>query len=863
MFLKSVAIPFNLCNPCTHHLIFTLMVTDTSNINFQLAADFINYTNRSVFLTGKAGTGKTTFLKYIRQHSIKQMAVVAPTGVAAINAGGVTIHSFFQLPFTPYIPESKGFRNNENNNSIDRHHLIGRLKITSERRKIFQQLELLIIDEISMVRADVLDAIDVVLRHFRNRHEEEFGGVQMLLIGDMFQLPPVVKDEEWSILSPYYTSPYFFSSKVMHHREPAYVELNKIYRQSDERFINVLNQVRNNELDENGYEILHQHFNPSFQNKKEEGFITLTTHNYKADSINADELAKLSSKLYSFKADVLQEFSEKSYPADVNLQLKVGSQVMFIKNDLEKAKRFFNGKIGVIEKIEEDKIFVQCKDEQEPIEVKKYKWENIRYTLNKQTQKVEEDIIGSFTQYPLRLAWAITIHKSQGLTFEKAIIDAGQAFAPGQVYVALSRCTSLQGMVLLSKITQSSLYSDERIINFSQNKHTSQLPQALQADKHLYQSKLLLQLFNFSSAVKQCAALIRTVEEHQASFNEETVPFINQLEKTLLTLQEVFKKFEPHLQLLLQQQDLPEHNTALQERIKKAAIYFDEHLQHLLKFLQSSPAVTDSKQYSFAYNEEIKDLFILLALQAQIIAATKNGFTTDGYHQHKKNFVLPYFSVNAYATASNYKKVESPQPELHKQLRQLRERICEKNSQPIYIVAGTTTIDEMAMYLPQTLEELKKISGFGDAKITKYGLQFLDVIQRYCNEHNLPSLIHEKPVKRERKEKTENTSSTKPNTKQESLNLFKAGKSVAEIAQERGFATQTIEGHLAHFISEGEIKFEELVNPEKVAIIEAALENMDATKGIVPIKEKLGDSVSFGEIKLVLAHVQKQRVTTE
>ena len=418
-------------------------------------------------------------------------------------------------------------------------------------------------------------------------------------------------------------------------------------------------------------------------------------------------------------------------------------------------------------------------------------------------------------------------------------------------------------MVLLSKITQSSLYSDERIINFSQNKHTSQLPHALQVDKHIYQSKLLLQLFNFSSAIKQCAALIRTVEEHQASFNEETIPFVNEVEKSLLAFQEVFKKFQPHLQLLLQQQDLPEHNIALQERIKKAAIYFDEQLQHLLKILQLSPAVTDSKQYSFAYNEEIKDLFILLAQQAQIIAATKNGFTTDGYHQQKKNFVLPYFNVNAYATASNYKKVESPQPELHKQLRQLRERICEKNSQPIYIVAGTNTIDEMAMYLPQTLEELRKISGFGDAKINKYGLQFLDVIQRYCNEHDLHSLIHEKPAKRERKEKTEKTASAKPNTKLESFKLFKQGKSVAEISKERGFALQTIEGHLAHFVSEGEIKIEELVSPEKVAIIEAALENYDATKGIVPIKEKLGNDFSFGEIRLVLAHVQRVTVDAE
>ena len=331
------------------------MITDTSNINFQLASDFIQYTNRSVFLTGKAGTGKTTFLKYIKQHINKQTAVVAPTGVAAINAGGSTIHSFFQLPFTPFIPENKGFGKDDTIN--DKHSLLGRIRLNTERRKVIQQLELLIIDEISMVRCDVLDAIDAVLKSVRQRNHEAFGGVQVLLIGDLFQLPPVIPDAEWQILSQHYQSPYFFDSRVMEIHPPAYIELNKIYRQSDQQFIDILNQVRNNELTEEGINILHSRYSPSFSATKEEGYIHLTTHNYKADNSNATELNNLKGKLFSFKAIIEGEFNEKAYPADELLELKIGAQVMFIKNDADKAKRYFNGKIGVINKIEE--VFVE------------------------------------------------------------------------------------------------------------------------------------------------------------------------------------------------------------------------------------------------------------------------------------------------------------------------------------------------------------------------------------------------------------------------------------------------------------------------------------------------------------------------
>jgi len=431
------------------------------------------------------------------------------------------------------MPEAKAVKDEA---GIDKHHLLGRLKITTERRKLFQQLELLIIDEISMVRADVLDAIDTVLRHFRHRKQEPFGGVQLLLIGDMYQLPPVVKEEEWNILSACYESPFFFSSKVMQQHQPAFVELNKIYRQSDTTFISLLNKVRNNALDAEAFALLHKHYQPSFQIQKEEGYITLTTHNYKADAINKHELEKITEAPHFFKAQIEDDFSEKGYPADELLELKTGSQVMFIKNDIEKVKRYFNGKIGIVQTIEDDKIIVQCADEP-LIEVKRYRWENIRYTLNSKTQKVEEEVIGAFTQFPLRLAWAITIHKSQGLTFEKAVIDAGQAFAAGQVYVALSRCTNLQGIVLLSKITNASLRTDERIVQFCNSQQPGVLSEVFVAAKKKYQSQLLLQLFNIDAVIEQHAVLMQYIESNKTGFNEAAFTFLKQTEALLLNEQ--------------------------------------------------------------------------------------------------------------------------------------------------------------------------------------------------------------------------------------------------------------------------------------------------------------------------------------
>jgi hypothetical protein len=830
---------------------------DHDNEMFQLAVNLVNESNRNIFLTGKAGTGKTTFLKYIKADCVKQIAVTAPTGVAAINAGGATIHSFFQLPLSPFIPEAKGFVQND---VVNKHSLLGRMRLNNEKRKILQQLELLIIDEISMVRCDTLDAIDTVLKHFRYRNNEPFGGVQVLFIGDMFQLPPIMPDEEWNLLSPFYKSVYFFDSQVMQQFPPVHIEFKKIYRQSDAAFINVLNEVRHNNLSDAGMQLLNSRYDPWFELNGNDGYIFLTTHNYKSDNTNAEELSKLKQKSFSFKAEITGEFNERSYPADVVLELKIGAQVMFIKNDKEKVKRYFNGKIGVITKIETDKIFVECKDDEEAIEVYKETWENIRYSINKQTQQLEEDVLGTFTQYPLRLAWAITIHKSQGLTFTNAVIDAGRAFAPGQVYVALSRCTSLNGIVLKSQINAAGLQTDKNIIAFSEkNASEENLKKELYQSKKLYQQNILLSLFDVTAALKQCKELHTTVKDNTAAFNAELSAWINEVEIKISALQTVAEKFKLQLNSLFRDERLPEENASLQQRVSAASVYFVKQLDEIIDFLKQSPATTDSKQHAKAYNDLLKDVFVLLAEKKRVLNCCVENFSIHNYYQHKKNFIVPAFSVNAYATASA-QKIESDHPLLHRKLRELRNKICEQKNVPVYYVAGSTTIDEMSNYLPQNLDELIKISGFGQAKAKQYGHAFLEVILEYCSEHGLSSLIQTKQPKRERKEKV--VKDDKDDTKTISYKLHKEGNSIAEIAAIRNLAVSTIESHLAFYIQRGIISVNELVKTEKLVLIEPMLQNIEGNS-ITSIKQKLGNDISFGEIRMVIASKEWEKMKEE
>lgn len=726
------------------------------------------------------------------------MAIVAPTGVAAINAGGTTMHSFFQLPFNPFIPSVEGRKN-----------LIEKMKMQGNRRKVLQELELLVIDEISMVRADVLDAVDTILRHVRYRNNEPFGGVQVIFIGDMFQLSPVASDEEWRMLSQYYGSPYFFHSQVILQQQPVYIELDKIFRQTNAGFIQLLNEVRNNCLSNEGLAMLQSRYNPFFVPPTDDTFITLTTHNYKADQINAAELSKIKGKTYRFEAEIQGEYPEKSYPTEKTLELKIGAKVMYLKNDSETPRRFYNGKIAVVESIDDDAITLRSAGETDSIELSRGEWENIRYSTNPTTKQIEEQELGKFIQFPLRLAWAITIHKSQGLTFDKAVIDAGDAFASGQVYVALSRCRSLEGMVLLSKIHPTSIQNDRQIVAHERNKLSVEiLEQQLNESRNQYRSFLMLQLFDFKNVVGQVSRVIKETTDVQSSFNEETLPYLNDLLKQGQSLQEVAVKFQSQLRRILEEYPVSEEH--LQSRIAAAVDFFDERMKNMVETLRQSPATTDSKQHATDYNEGLRMMFSNLTQKIFLMRGLKLQFTVEDYFVLKSTFTLPEFTVNAYAKLSNRKALETRNPALFHELLQVRNKLCEPRDLPIYVVAGSKTLIEMSDYLPQTEEELLQINGFGPAKVEKYGNAFLKVITAYSKSHNLKSSINQKEKTKTKKEK-------KPvgETMRMSLTLFNEGMSISEIAKSRNLGIGTIATHLARYVADGTLDINPFLTDEQ------------------------------------------------
>lgn len=803
------------------------------NSQLDLAFNFVQYTDKNIFLTGKAGTGKTTFLHELKKTSHKRMAVVAPTGVAAINAGGVTINSFFQLPFGPYIPGNTSKPEQK--------------RFNKDKINLIKSLDLLVIDEISMVRADTLDQIDEVLKRFKD-HIKPFGGVQLLMIGDLHQLSPVVKDEDWMILKDYYPNLFFFSSKALGLTHPISIELKHIYRQVDTHFIDLLNSVRQNQIDENVLKKLNQRYIPDFNPKDEEGYITLTTHNKSAQEINDKKLHELQTPLCRFNAIVQDEFPEYSYPTLAELELKKGAQVMFVKNDPSRERLFFNGKIGIVTKISEEQILVKCPGDLSEICVNPLEWTNIKYELDTQSKEVKEKIIGTFNQFPLKLAWAITIHKSQGLTFEKAVIDANMAFAHGQVYVALSRCKSFEGMVLRSPISLNSVKTDGTVSEYTRNaKNNEPGEQDLNKSRISFQKALLYELFNFDGLKTSLFRLKKLAEDHYSILDPNMIENLNLIrntaDKDIYEVAEIFKKQLNHY---LSENKLPEANVDLQERVKKACNYFQGKIATVIyEGLLKLNTDTDNKAVQTSIIGILDDFYKETSIKTALMKACSEGFNTNIYLKTRANTEIDYKPVKNSVQSISTSRENSIHPELYQSLRFWRDELAKEWGVPLYLVLAQKSILELVQTLPSNLIELESIKGLGKTRVKQYGMDVLEIINTYCENHGIERGAFELPIK-EKKVKTD--------TKIISFDLFKLGKTVAEIAVERGFTSSTIEGHLSHFIQSGDVSVFDLVSKIKVARIMAYI-IQNPGSGTTETKNALGDDVSYGELRAVLKHL--------
>jgi len=706
---------------------------------FSTAADFVNNTSRNIFLTGKAGTGKTTFLKYIRENTSKKCVVVAPTGVAAMNAGGVTMHSFFQLPLGPFIPVNDRL---SADGITDQYTLFKNIRVSENKREIFRDLELLIIDEVSMVRADMLDATDAILRYFRKNPHTPFGGVQVLFIGDLFQLPPVMPDTQWSLLREYYESPFFFHSKVIDQAPPVYIELKKIYRQSQQDFIDILNRIRHAAVTRQDLDTLNALIGA--EPKPGEKYITLTSHNHKADKINADELNKLEGDSHQFKGTVEGDFPEKTLPTDAMLELKEGAQVMFIRNDKSESRRFYNGRLATVTRIKGKEIFVSMAETGEEIQLEQETWTNVRYSYNKLEERIDEEKLGSFTQYPIRLAWAITIHKSQGLTFQHAIIDAGDSFAPGQVYVALSRCTSLEGLILRSRIHPSTISTDPLVIEFAKRESAQdELTRVLEKETHDYKNAQLAGTFDLEKLVDDLRNFVQYLSGREFPGSQEATTLARKMLHEGEELQNVALKFQHQVMIILAEGD----EVKLAERISKAIEYF-------------SKGVNDS---------------ILTPLEEHL------------------------------ATFKGKKKVKK----YVKHVRDLRNTVA------------------------------RKMTNFGKSRQSGATLQ---------------SSATEKTVRESTPSSRASQMPRKGSSVQETLALLKAGMKPEDIAEKRCLALGTIETHMAQLIKAGDIDISACLAPAKMDNILTVIRELQ-TELVQPVKQKLGDEFTYGEIRAVLSYL--------
>lgn len=698
-----------------------------SNPELELAWKFIENTDTSLFLTGKAGTGKTTFLRELKEKCNKRMVVLAPTGIAAINAGGVTIHSFFQLPFSPFVPET----------SFKSKNAEYKFQYRKEHIKIIRSLDLIVIDEISMVRADLLDAVDNVLRKFRDRNRP-FGGVQLLMIGDLQQLPPVVKEEDWNMLREYYDNMYFFSSNALKKIQYFIIELKKVYRQNDMEFIEILNKIRENRCDNTTLNALNSRYIPDFKPEKNDGYIRLTTHNNSAQEINNTELEKINSKKYSYKASVSGNFPQFSYPADEILTLKRGAQIMFLKNGESEGIRYYNGMLGKVVDLGTNRIIVESNDTHERFEIKPEEWTNAKYVIDQDTKEIVEEIEGTFIQYPIKLAWAITIHKSQGLTFEHAIIDAAAAFAHGQTYVALSRCKTLEGLVLSSKLSKSAIITDTTVNNYlSAARQQSPDNSTLQTLKKNYYLNLLKELFDFRQIEYSLKRICRILDEHLYKIYPRLLSEYKDAEKQID--EKIIKFagiFEGQYTRLIYNSSDYENDIIIKERINKGAVYFKEQLSHILKLIANSRVGIDNKDTEKKYKEALDELEYSSSVKDGLLAfVIENGMQINEYINQKAILTI---------TEDNRKKKKKGEPdkikvslekadisntELYEKLVEWRRNEAIRLKLPAYTIIQQKAIIGIANSNPKTKRDLLKIPFLGKKTVEKYGDAIIEIIE--------------------------------------------------------------------------------------------------------------------------------------
>lgn len=705
------------------------MILET-NPQLELAKQYIEETSTNIFLTGKAGTGKTTFLKNLRKTCFKRNVVVAPTGVAAINANGVTIHSFFQVSFGPFLPNLQS-----KDTSFK--------KFSKEKIRIIRGLDLLIIDEISMVRADLLDAIDDVLRRFRpGARNIPFGGVQLLMIGDLQQLPPVCKDEEWELISQYYSTPYFFSSLALNKSQFLTINLKKVFRQRDESFIKILNNIRNNTIDTPTYQELNKRYIPNFNPKDDEGYITLCTHNFQARDINNLKLNSIKEESFFYQAKVGGDFPEGAYPNDEKLELKLGSQIMFVKNDYSSEfskRRYYNGKIGKIISLDDERIIVRCIGEDNDIEVPRYEWHNYKYEINKETKEIEEKVIGTFEQYPIKLAWAITIHKSQGLTFDKVIINSNRAFASGQVYVAMSRCKTLEGIVITSEFNPNSVRLDNTLVGFDlQQENNAPTEDSLQRDRRKYLESSVLDLISFLEikySLDELTKLNNTeiYKIYTKTSNELTV-LIKTFEKEVI---EVSYKFQAQLNTIFQVQD----DKLLNTRLAKAGEYFKEKLAIPKRIFNIANKLEfDNKEIRSKQNTILQKLFLDIEIKSRLLDLSLKEFSHIEYIKTKNQLLstdekefLKQKEPKEKEIGEDIDVLEIKDQELFEVLRDWKYAKSRELDINASNIITHKSIIQIANFKPINEIELLQIKGMGKVRMKEYGNEILEIVQEYTS----------------------------------------------------------------------------------------------------------------------------------